>query len=242
MSANKGRSILGGAPPRLIPSLIAVPAVLAMLGLGTWQLARMVEKDRANALRGERMAAVAVDLPARLDDPPRWEFRRVRVVGRLRHEAELYLNARSQRGNAGYHVVTPLVRDGAPPVLVSRGWVPYERKAPQTRAAAQVQGPVEIVGILRREPRRGWLMPENDAQRNEWFWYDLPAMARATALPELAPFYIEADATPNPGGFPIGGQTVAAVPSPHLQYAVTWYALALALAVIYVLWHRQRGG
>ena len=64
-------------------------------------------------------------------------------------------------------------------------------------------------------------------------------MAAAAGLPDLAPFYIEAVATPIPGGFPIGGQTIVALPSPHLQYAITWYALAVALAVIYVMWHQR---
>ena len=48
--------------------------------------------------------------------------------------------------------------------------------------------------------------------------------------------YLEADAMPNPGGFPIGGQTRIDLPNDHLQYAITWYALAVALMVIYFLY------
>jgi surfeit locus 1 family protein len=157
----------------------------------------------------------------------------------LRHESELHLNARSQRGNAGYHILTPLIRADGPPVLINRGWVPYERKDPARRAEGQVAGAVTVEGILRREPRRGLFMPDNDAARNEWFWYDLPAMAAATRLADLAPFYVEAGTAANPGGFPIGGQTIIELPSNHFQYAITWYVLAVALAVIYVMWHRQ---
>ncbi len=228
----------GGFRPRLVPTLIAVPAVALMLALGTWQLFRLAEKNAANALRLERANAAAAELPARLDDPAMLDFRRVKVTGVFRHDRELYLNARSLRGNAGYHVLAPLVRDGAPPVLVSRGWVPYERKKPEARSEGQLAGTVTVEGILRRDARRGWLMPDNDPVRNEWFWYDLPAMASAAGLSDVAPFYIEATATPVPGGFPLGGQTIVALPSPHLGYAITWYSLAVAFAVIYVLWHR----
>ena len=82
-------------------------------------------------------------------------------------------------------------------------------------------------------------MPANDAARNEWFWFDLPAMKQAASAPDAAPFYIEAGPAPNPGGFPIGGQTIFQLPSNHLQYAITWFALAIALAVIYVVSQRE---
>ncbi|MBI3706116.1 MAG: SURF1 family protein [Proteobacteria bacterium] len=229
-----------GFHPKLVPTLIAVPGVVLLLGLGTWQVMRLAEKNALNAWRIERTAAAAVPLAARVGDVAALEFRRVVVSGSLRHDSELHLNARSQRGNAGYHILTPLIRADGPPVLINRGWVPYERKDPARRAEGQVAGAVTVEGILRREPRHGLFMPDNDAARNEWFWYDLPAMAVATRLADLAPFYVEAGTVANPGGFPIGGQTIIELPSNHIQYAITWYALAVALAVIYVMWHRQQ--
>lgn len=232
------RSWLADFRPRLVPTLIAVPGILLLLALGTWQVVRLQEKTAINQFRAERVAATAVPLPARLDDVAAAAFRRFSVAGTFRHDRELRLNARSQRGNAGYDIVTPLVRSDGPPVLVNRGWVPYERKEPATRREGQVEGTVTVEGILRTEPRRGWLMPDNDPARNEWFWFDIAAMAQAAGVPDAAPFYIEAGTAPNPGGFPIGGQTIVQLPSNHLQYALTWYALAIALAAIYVVSQR----
>lgn len=226
--------------PRLIPTLIAGAGIVLLLALGTWQVFRLFEKTAINNFRAERVAAAPTPLPARIDNLAEWEFRRVTVAGAFAHAHELHLNARSQRGNNGYQIITPLLREGAPPVLVSRGWVPYERKNPATRAEGQVAGPVTVEGILRTEARKGWLMPANDAARNEWFWYDLPAMEAASGVPNAAPFYIEAGPSPNPGGFPIGGQTLVQLPSNHLGYALTWYALAIALAVIYVVSQSQK--
>lgn len=225
--------------PRLIPTLIAIPGILLLLGLGSWQLVRMQEKNAINTFRAERAAAPAVPLPARVDDLAAFEFRRVSVTGTFRHDRELHLNARSQRGNTGYDIVTPLVRADGPPVLINRGWVPYDRKDPATRQAGQVEGTVTVEGILRTEPRKGWLMPDNDSARNIWFWFELPAMAQAAGVPDAAPFYIEAARQSNPGGFPVGGQTIIQLPSNHLQYALTWYALAIALAVIYIVSQRR---
>jgi surfeit locus 1 family protein len=235
-----------GFKPRLVPTLFAVPGVIVLLGLGTWQLERLQEKNEINAFRAARVSAPAAELPAVVTDIDEYEFRRVTVRGTFRHDRELIMNGNSQRGNPGKDIITPLIREAGPPVLINRGWVPPERANPQARAAGQVAGPVTVEGVLRREPRRlagvlSWLVPiENDPVRNQWFWFDLPAMAQAAGLPEVAPYYIEAAATPNPGGFPIGGQTMVELPSNHLQYAITWYSLALALAVIFVVWHRQR--
>ena len=67
-----------------------------------------------------------------------------------------------------------------------------------------------------------------------WFWVAPEAM-----LPGALPFYIDAGTAPNPGGWPKGGVTRLLLPNDHLQYAITWYALAAALVVIYVVYHRQ---
>ena len=86
--------------------------------------------------------------------------------------------------------------------------------------------------------QQNWLTPDNEPDKNFWFWIDIPAMARSAQVQDriVADGYLEADATPNPGGFPIGGQTPIDLPNDHLQYAITWYALAVALIVIYFLY------
>jgi surfeit locus 1 family protein len=235
-----------GFRPRLIPTLLAIPGVLVLLGLGTWQLERLQEKTEINAFRAARVAAPPVELPAVVDNPAEYEFRHVIVRGMFLHEREILMNGTSQRGNPGKYILTPLQRDAGPPVLINRGWVPPERANAANRAAGQVSGPIAVDGVLRVEPRRltGFLSlivpAENNPALGQWFWFDLPAMAQAAGQPELAPYYIEAVNAPNPGGFPIGGQTIVELPSNHLQYAITWYSLALALAVIYVLWHRRQ--
>ncbi len=223
--------------PRLVPTLFAVPMFAALLALGFWQIARLQEKNEINAYRAARAAAAPVDLPANPTDLNQYDFRRVRVTGRFEHDRELYMYGRSQRGNEGYFIITPLLRDGAPPVLVNRGWVPTERKLPATRMAGQVQGEVMVTAFLRHDERQGLFMPDNAPDRDVWFWFDLPAMSKAVGIDPPVTFYLEADAAPNPGNLPVGGQTHIELPSPHLQYAITWFSLAAALVVIYVVWH-----
>ena len=69
-------------------------------------------------------------------------------------------------------------------------------------------------------------------------WADPHGASRAKAV--SVPVFLEAGAAPHPGGLPIGGQTRVNLPNDHLQYAITWFALAVGLAVIYVVYHLRR--
>jgi surfeit locus 1 family protein len=230
--------------PQRGPTLIVIPSLLILLALSVWQLHRHEWKAGMIAEREAGMNAPPIVLPARIPDPEQMSFRHVRVTGTFRHDRELFVAAVSRRGNDGYQIVTPLVRRDGPPVLVNRGWVPKDRKEPGTRAEGQVAGEVTIDGIARlRQVRTGWLsgmIPDNQPDRNLWFTMDPPAMASAAGLGEVAPIYVEAGSAPNPGIYPLGGQTRVSLPNDHLQYAATWFLLAIALAVIYVVFHRPK--
>jgi len=169
------------------------------------------------------------------------EFRHVTDEGVFLHDKEIFLGATSEGGRQGYQVLTPLREPGGRAVFVNRGFIPADLKDPAKRSAGQIAGTVRVQGLLRRPPsgRPTWFLPDNRADLNYWFWVDLPAMGAAAQLDRVAPFYIDADATPNPGGWPKGGVTRLELPNDHLQYAITWFSLAVALAVIYVLFHRR---
>ncbi len=233
--------LIPGFAPRLVPTLIAVPGVLMLFALSGWQVARHIERSAENDIRAERLAAPPVEIDAAMADPELRRFRRVRASGVFAHDKELHVYARSLNGNEGFYVLTPLLREGKPAVLINRGWVRKDLREASTRPQGQVAGPVAIEGVLRDEPRKGPMMPDNEPAKNGWFWFDLPAMAAAAGVPEALLVYVEAALEPrNPGGWPLGGQTQAQLPRPHLQYAFTWFALAIALAVIFVISQRRK--
>ncbi len=225
------------------PSLWAGIGLLLLLGLGTWQLERLQWKEGLIAQRQAALHAVPVALPSSLEAARALEFHPVRAEGEFLNAHELYLNAQSLRGDPGFHVITPLRLADGSILLVDRGFVPTDHQAPSTREAGEPQGMTGVIGLLRLPPAsRGWFTPDDEPQRNSWFSIDLPAMAKAAGVARILPFYIDADATPNPGGWPEGGQTITDLPNNHLQYAITWYALALALIVIYIRFARRRLG
>jgi len=206
----------------------------ALIALGTWQIQRLHWKEKLIAERQSAIAAAPVTLPRSLEAARGLDFHRVSASGTFVREREFYVYATEREsGDAGVLVVTPLRLDDGATVMVERGWIPNER-----RARVPVDpGRVTVDGLLRLPPRGkpGWFVPDNEPARNQWFYIDIAAMARAGGIAETLPFYIEAGPTPNPGVYPRGGQANTDLPNNHLQYAITWYALAATLAIIYFL-------
>jgi surfeit locus 1 family protein len=234
--------------PTLWPTLFTLPVLIVLVGLGIWQLERLQWKEQLIADRTARTTAAPVALPAAgaslgADEIAALDFRRAAATGMFLHDRELLLTARTMAGAVGYQIVTPLRLSDGGFLLVNRGWVPEDRKDPASRLEGQVAGSVEVDGVMRAPAAQHWLQPDNEPAENVWFWADLPAMAAASGVSErVVPLFLEAGSAPNPGGYPIGGQTRINLPNDHLQYAITWFSLAAALAVIYVVYHRRREG
>jgi surfeit locus 1 family protein len=229
--------------PGLWPTVFALLGLAALIGLGTWQVERLQWKRALIAERQVQLAGPAEALPATAADWRSWDFRRVTLGGEFRHDLEQLFGVAVLDGRVGHHVLTPLVRQGGAAVLVDRGWVPAERAHPATRREGQPAGPAEVAGVARYrgDDHPGLFTPYNRPAQSLWYWYDLPGLGRALGL-ELLPVVIEADATPNPGGLPIGGQTRAELPNNHLQYAITWYGLAAGLLGVWIAFGLARGG
>ncbi|HLJ64627.1 MAG TPA: SURF1 family protein [Stellaceae bacterium] len=215
-------------------ALASILGIAVLLGLGTWQLQRLTVKEQMLALRHAALTAAPVSPPRTLDDALALNFHPVRARGVFLHDRELYLIATNEAGAAGVQVMTPLTLEDGSVFFVERGFVPQARRDPRTRPQGQIEGVVEVTGLLRLPPvgKGSWFVPENDLRRNDWFRVDLPAMAAAAGVTGVLPYYLDADATPNPGGWPRGGQTPLDLPNNHLQYAITWYLLAVGLGAV----------
>lgn len=217
----------------------ALAGLAALLALGTWQLDRRQWKQALNA---ERLAALSAPIVpiARADAlDGTLAFRRARLHGRFLHEREVHLLGKAWRSQGGVHVLTPLALSGGGVILVERGFVPNALRAAERRPAGQLTDEVAVEGVLRPQPRSGPFTPANRPERSQWYWPELAVLSRALEL-ELAPLYLEAGATANPGGWPLAGQASVTLPDNHLGYAITWYGLAATLAAVYLAYHWRR--
>lgn len=233
--------------PKLVPTLFTVPSLIVLVWLGMWQLERLEWKEELIDRLQSRAELPPRAFPAGPLDEEQHEFLPVEVTGVLLHEHEFHLINRSLNGNPGVHVVTPLRRsDDGSLILVNRGWTPFERRDPATRMEGQIDGEVTVAGLLRfvRQPGtiQGWVMPENEPHNNAWFWLNTEEMAASAGLDALPDYYVFSADRNVPGGYPLGEQWRLDLRNDHLHYAITWFGLAIGLAVIYVVYHWRRPG
>ena len=216
-----------------ILAILAALGVAAFTALGVWQLERRVWKLQLIEQVDQRIHAAPVAVPG----PETWPridaanagYLRVSASGHFLNDRETLVQAVTERGS-GYWVITPFRTDQGFTVLVNRGFVSPDLREPAKRLAGQTTGDTTITGLVRMTEPKGGFLRTNDPAAGRWYSRDVAAMAAAHGLSDVAPFFIDADATPNPGGWPVGGLTVIAFPNSHLVYALTWFGLALMLA------------
>lgn len=227
----------------VLVALVALAGIVGFARLGVWQVERLFWKKALIERVEARIHAppIAAPGPAGWADIAEAEYTRVSLTGHFLHEREALVQAVTERG-AGSWLLTPLVTDSGFTVLVNRGFVPPERRERASRAQALPEGTVTVTGLLRLSEPGGGFLRANAPAEDRWHSRDVAAIAAARSLSPVAPYFVDADATPNPGGFPVGGLTVVRFSDNHLVYAVTWFALAamVAAALAFVLRHEAR--
>ena len=129
----------------------------------------------------------------------------------------------------GYWVFAPARLAGGSIVMVNRGFVPLDRKDPATRAQGAPHGIVDIVGVMRWPETRGTFTPADEPQEQCLVSARSQGDGRGQEMGAAAPFYIEQESPVPAGGLPKPGKLAVDLPDNHLQYALTWFGLALAL-------------
>lgn len=246
----------GKALRRLIlPGACALLATTILAGLGTWQVQRLHWKEDLIARVEARVDGEPVPAP-----PPaawdefsieRWQFTPVEATGRfVPGELHVYIaltRPQGPLGGPGYFLISPFRTEAGWFVLVNRGFVPDAAKEAGARpGSAPPAGEVDLVGLVRESETPNFVTPEPNRDDNVWFARERAAMAAALNLPpaRVAPYFIDAAAsTTPPGGLPQAGETRLAFPNNHLQYAITWYGLALTCMAVFgaFAWRRLRG-
>ena len=232
---------------------LAVPALFILLGLGTWQVQRLAWKE-----------ALLADIEVRLDQPPlavedlagqlatgtvdqsAIDYRPATATGTFDHAGEAHFFA-THKGVSGYYIYTPLQLADGRSVFVNRGFVPFELKEVESRPQTLVPGIVRVDGLARQrlDDKPSWIVPDNDPRANIHYWKDLSLMVSEAGLQEaqVLPFFLDAGSPRAPGqlgDWPVSGVTQINLPNNHLQYALTWYGLALTLIVVLVVFIRRR--
>ncbi len=216
------------------PIALALPALALLIGLGTWQMQRKAWKEDLIA-----------QITARIHQPPVAVRRageahaavsNMRAPASAARSAMIASNSCGSRIRARAPAITSIRRCGSTTgrfILVNRGYVTEAKKAPAARPGRSAQRRGRGVGLLREPVARAMFSPDHDARTGVWYWRDVDGMTKAALGADAGKavrIILDAEATPaNPGGWPQGGVTRLTLPNRHLEYALTWYGLALTL-------------
>lgn len=220
---------------------LSILLIASFTALGTWQVQRLGWKLDLIQRIETRAHAEPAALGPRSEwsnlKPEDYEYRRVQVSGQFEHDKEAAVYTVTNYG-PGYWILTPLKQQDGSTVIINRGFVPTDKRTADTRIQGQTEGVVTLVGLMRAPEHGGLFLRKNDPANGRWYSRNIEEIATANGLTDVAPFYIDADATPNDGGLPIGGLTQLKFPNSHLSYAITWYVLALMVAA--ATWYVRR--
>jgi surfeit locus 1 family protein len=250
MSATAGRRRLGFG-------LFTLAMVAVFIGLGVWQLQRRTEKHALIAALTERLAAEPDLLPAAAGwsslTAERDEFRRVhfRATFAAGPDATVYSSGSAVRDDIsgpGTWAFIPARLPGGETIAVNAGFVQntMQDRAQQDRAVARLLTgeATDLVGYIRFPESAGLLTPAANVEKRLWFARDHLAMARALGWgvggKTMAPFYIDLEQPVPPGGIPKPGPLQVHLRDDHLQYAITWFALAGAVVIAFFVWWRGK--
>jgi surfeit locus 1 family protein len=225
--------------PRPFITLVALALLALFLGLGFWQLERMREKQalfaafEAGAARLERLSDIA---PAGAE-----RYARVMAVGRYDSAHQFLLDNMTHEGRAGYRVLTPFDLGEAKTVLVDRGWVPLGMTREVLPNVAVAESARSVVGRLDDLPAAGIELP---APATSGTWPRVLSYPRLNDLEAALGRSLQARIIlldpAQPDGFVRAWRPSQFPPERHLSYAITWFALAATVAVLFIALNLRR--
>jgi cytochrome oxidase assembly protein ShyY1 len=242
------------SPERSFGFVIFTALMVALfIGLGLWQLQRRAEKHELIAALTERLATAPVPLPPpsqwRTLMPARDEFRRVSFTAAYTHlpDAMVYSSGSAVRediSGPGTWAFMPAKLPTGETVVINAGFVEntMQDRAVEDRAVTKLVNdqPVTLTGYLRFPEGAGMLTPAANPAKRLWFTRDVADMAKQLAWGDVAPFYIDLESPAPPNGVPKPGPLHVHLKDDHMQYAITWFTLAFAVAIAFAVWWRNQ--
>jgi cytochrome oxidase assembly protein ShyY1 len=231
--------MLGASSRRVAVVVLAVAVAATCVGLGLWQLRRLEERRTLNARILDRRAAAPITIEGTSSGATAEPYRSAVAEGMYDVGHEVLLYGRSLDGEAGHHVVTPLVLADGSAILVDRGWVPFAMQTAPVREAAPPADEVEVSGSLVPDEGDGSTAPDADG-----IIRGLDVVGIASTFPYDVfplPLRLAEQAPPQAGSLPRPVPAPELSEGPHLSYAIQWFSFAaVTVAGAAILLRRDR--
>jgi surfeit locus 1 family protein len=233
--------------PSLWPTLVVLLILPLFASLGFWQLDRAEQKRTLHHEFQARQEAEAIDLNSKqmlfeIYDELNW--RNVFTEGAFPRDINILLDNQVENGVAGYYVYTPFkLKEQEVWVLVNRGWLPVGDRRDIPPKIVTVEETLNITGSIKAPPWTGILLAENIVEQlNETTVrvqkLELAGIEKLLNI-ELLPYVLRMDPE-SPAGFTRRWKVPGTGEERNLGYAFQWFAMAIAIFVIYLILNFKR--
>ena len=227
--------------PSVWLTIFALPSFLILIILGSWQVQRLSWKSDLISNYNNNFQQAPITVKELFKDRKNNKYRRTVIYGEYDHANEIQIIGKTYEGNAGFHIITPFILENNEIIYINRGWVPKKYSDKKTRKFSLLEDKVRVVGLVRLPQKKGYFVPENEPENGFWFTIIPEELNRHLNIIGEKEFYIDELNVDEKLKLPMPANGKVQVPNNHLQYAITWYSLALGLLIVYFAWHRQNG-
>ena len=228
--------------PILWPTIFSIFSLIILLSLGSWQVYRLIWKNELISNYLNKFNSEIIKYDENFIYSSGLQYRRINIKGKFKNDKEILIIGKTFEGNAGFHLVTPLITENNKIYLINRGWISEKYKLQNSRPFTIDNGIINIDGIIRKPQQKGYFVPENDPLGNFWFTIKPLEIKKALKLDNTnfeKNFYISSIRDSKKLTLPIGVSGTPNFRNQHLSYAITLYSLALVLTIIYFIFHHK---
>ncbi|WP_375359531.1 SURF1 family protein [Candidatus Tisiphia endosymbiont of Neophilaenus lineatus] len=222
---------------QLLPLLLTILAFVILLSLGFWQIARLQEKELFLSSMKNNLNNPPINIKALSGNKL---YAKIRANGYFLVGKNLHLYGRRSMSTEkdGYYLVTPFQTDDNKIILVVLGWFAGRHKKNIDNI---IDNSMEITGVILPGERTKLFVLDNDVKNNVWFTLDLTQASDVLGL-KLEDFYLVMEGNNNRSDIlkSLSIENLLNVRNDHLEYAITWFALAISLAVIFVIYNLSK--
>ena len=226
--------------PRLWAIIVTTISVFVFMELGKWQLSRADEKNAQHEQLEQYAAEPAITLPEVLIKLEDFQYRNIEVRGEYLSEHTIYLDNKTYKGRAGYHVITPLkIANSSLSVAINRGWIATGYDRTILPLIPEISEPVKVTGVVVSPESRALQLSDKVLPVGKvWGNFDLQRYQVVTDL-ELQPIMVLQKDKVEDGLIRVWDKPDSGA-SKNIGYAIQWFSLAATALIIFLVLNVRR--
>ncbi|SFE44809.1 SURF1 family protein [Nitrosomonas sp. Nm166] len=226
--------------PKLWAIIATTVSVFVFIELGKWQLSRADEKNARYEQLEQYAKEPAITLPEVLIKLEDFQYRDIEVRGEYLPEHTVYLDNKTYKGRAGYHVVTPLkIANSSLYVAINRGWIATGYDRTILPLIPETNEPVKVTGVVVSPESRALELSDKVLPVGKvWSNFDLQRYQEATGLKMQPIMVLQKDQAED--GLVRDWDKPDSGASKNIGYAVQWFSLAATAIIIFLVLNVRR--